>query len=209
MSYVSFNEQDHIYTLHSDDGTKRQLPSVTGIINEVGIGFKTEAVPAHIDLAWYGDRGTKIHLACDYYDEGVLDWKSLAPEIEPFVKSYAIGKEQLGFKVLESELVVWDRRERYAGKLDRVVEFAEEVNEFGRIAQIDIKSGGAYKSHGYQTAGYNIALARSDTYKQDIARFGLYLDKNGGVPNLVEYTSLTDFVIFESAINIYFAKLEL
>ena len=200
MSYVSFDEKEHIYTLHSDDGTKRQLPSNTGIINEAGLGFQSEAVPAHIDLAWYGDRGTKIHLACDYYDDGVLDWDSLAPEIEPFLKSYALGKEHLGFKVREKETVVWDEHERFAGKLDRIVDFPQPVNEFGILAQIDIKSGQPHKFHGYQTAGYNIAKAREGAKYRSMARFCLYLDKNGGMPTLEEYTSLRDFLVFEAAL---------
>lgn len=199
--YVTFEPEAHIYTLHNGE-EKRILPSVTQIIQDNNLGFDFSVMPK-VDLAWYGDRGTKVHLACEYLDKDILDWKSVAPEILGYVKSYQLGKHEYKFEVLEAEMLVFDKLHRYAGTLDRIVKFIG--NDFNGISQIDIKSGAAHISHGYQQAGYNICLDGSE-YSRHIPRYGLYLNKDGKPPKLKAYPDLNDFVIFESAVNLYWAR---
>lgn len=204
MTEVIFDKEKHTYT-YGD----RKLPSVTQIINECGLGADFSSI-ASSDLEWYAKRGTMVHLACEYFDEGRLNWHSLDKRLVPYVESYQRFHERYVEKVLESELIVSDRLARYAGTLDRIYRLKEPLNfPDSRIVQIDIKSGQPHKNHGYQTAGYNICLD-GDWIEWDrhICRYGLYLNKRGGEPTLIHYPSLRDFVVFESAVNIWYAKNE-
>jgi len=201
--YVTFEPIEHVYTLHEDFNggpatSSRVVPSVTQIIQDNNLGFDFSQLPK-LDLAWYGDRGTKVHLACEYMDKGVLDWKTVDPRILGFVKSYQLGKHEYKFEVLETEMLVLDPLHRYAGQLDRIVEMDDKAS------QIDIKSGAPHISHGYQTAGYNKCLA-GGKYSIHIPRFGLYLKEDGSLPTLKAYPDLDDFNIFESAVNLFYAR---
>ncbi len=196
--YVTFEPEAHIYTLHNGE-EKRILPSVTQIIQDNRLGFDFSQL-SKLDIHWFSDRGTKVHLACEYLDKGILDWKSVAPEILGYVKSYQLGKHEYKFEVLETEMLVFDKLHRFAGQLDRIVIFKR-----GYLVQIDIKSGAPHISHGYQTAGYNSCLIDTK-YGKNIDRYGLYLDKDGKLPKLKAYPDLNDFVIFESAVNLYYAR---
>lgn len=197
--YVTFKPEGHIYTLHEKDKPDRVLPSVTQIIQDNRLGFDFSQL-SNIDLAWLGDRGTKVHLACEYLDKGILDWKSVAPEILGYVKSYQLGKHEYKFEVLETEMLVFDELHRFAGTLDRIVKLQGDT-----ISQIDIKSGASHISHGYQTAGYNICLDGTK-YSRHIPRYGLYLKGDGRFPELKAYPDLNDFIIFESAVNLHYAR---
>jgi len=202
--YVTFEPEAHVYTLHEAPGKTRTLPSVTQILQDNDLGFDFTQLP-RLDLAWYGDRGTKVHLACDYLDDGVLNWDSLDPRILGYVKSYQLGKQEYKFDVLESEMLVCDRLHRYAGTLDRIVEFSKDAKLGELIGQIDLKSGQPHISHGYQTAGYNMGLDAAG-YSRHIPRFGLYLKEDGSMPGLKAYPDLQDFTVFESAVNLYYAR---
>jgi len=216
--YVTFEKENHRYTLHnSNNGNEsfKILKSVTQIIQENNLGFDFSQIP-NLDLAWYGDRGVKVHRACEYLDQKRLDWDTVALEILGYIKSYQLGKHFYRFEVLESEMLVFDRLERYAGTLDRIVKFDESArvvtSSFG-VAQMDIKSGAPHWSHGIQTAGYNICLddygryiTQGPLYSRHLPRFCIYLDKDGAMPKLIPYPELNDFVIFESALNCTIAR---
>ena len=204
--YVTFEPEDHVYTLHGTTNAegKKVLPSVTQIIQDNNLGFDFSVLPK-LDLAWYGDRGTKVHLACEYLDKGILDWATVDPRILGFVKSYQLGKHEYQFEVYETEKLVFDPLCRYAGTLDRIVRFSEKVKLANIVAQIDLKAGVPHISHGYQTAGYNNCL-EGTKYSKHIPRFGLYLKEDGSLPGLKAYPDLDDFTIFESAVNLFYAR---
>ena len=204
-AHVTFEPNEHVYTLHETGKPDRTLPSVTQIIQDNNLGFDFSQLP-DLDLAWYGDRGTKVHLACEYLDKGILDWESVDQRIFGYVESYQRGKDEWGFEVLENENLVWDKLHRYAGTLDRIVKFPKMGRFKGVTAQMDIKSGASHISHGYQTAGYNICLDRDNRYSRNIPRYGIYLNADGKPPKLKAYPSIDDFTIFESAINLYYAR---
>jgi len=202
--YVTFEPEDHIYTLHNA-GPDRVLPSVTEIIQDNRLGFDWDVLPK-IELAWYGDRGTKVHLACDYLDQGILDWNTVAPEILGYVKSYQLGQHEIGWKALHFEKLVFDKLHRFAGTLDRIIQFGSKWRVPGEVAQADLKSGAPHVSHGYQTAGYNIGYAREDHQARFLPRYGIYLDPNGALPKIASYHDVNDFTIFESAVNLTYAR---
>lgn len=203
--YVTFEKKNHLYTLHRQTNEYEStaiLSSVTQIIQENNLGFDFALIP-NLDLAWYGDRGTKVHKACEYFDQNRLDWDTVDPKILGYIKSYQLGRYYYKFEVLKSEMLVFDRLERFAGTLDRIVKF----NVGSEVGQIDIKSGKPHPSHGYQTAGYNICLDGHDgEFNKHIPRYCLYLNKDGEMPELIAYPSLNDFVIFESALNCSIAR---
>lgn len=203
--YVTFEPEEHIYTLHEKTKQDRILPSVTEIIQDNNLGFDWSVLP-RIELAWYGDRGTKVHLACDYLDQGILDWTTVAPEILGYVKSYQLGQHEFSWKVLHSEMLVFDKLHRFAGTLDKILEFGTKWKKPGEKAQADLKSGAPHISHGYQTAGYNIGMDNEMPGCRHLPRYCIYLDLGGGIPKIIPYPDPNDFTIFESAINLTYAR---
>lgn len=213
--YVTFEKENHIYTIHQSKNGEaadsfasesRVVPSVTQIIQENNLGFDFSQIK-NLDLSWYGDRGTKVHKACEYFDQKRLDWNTVDLKILGYIKSYQLGQHHYKFEILKSEMMVFDRLERYAGMLDRIVNFDRSAGVNHGVAQIDIKSGKPHPSHGYQTAGYNNCLDGVNAeFNKHIPRYCLYLNKDGEMPELRAYSSLNDFVIFESALNCSIAR---
>jgi len=76
---IDFNEKEHRYFV---DGIER--PSVSHLLSELGVAEKFDGVNAGL-LAYRASRGKRIHLASQYYSQGVLDLDSVAPEDRPFV----------------------------------------------------------------------------------------------------------------------------
>jgi hypothetical protein len=142
---IEFDHATHTYRV---DG--RVVPSVTQIIAAAGLVKGSE---------WFTEesrwRGSNVHLACQYLDEGCLDRSALAPEYVPYVEAYERFKAETGFEPDLIEYSVCDMHGRFAGKLDRT----------GRIAAldgpvlIDIKTGAVQRTTELQTAAYAHCLS--------------------------------------------------
>lgn len=159
---LTFDPETHTYTL--DDLT---VPSVTEVLRGAGL----IAGSAYADTRALA-RGTAVHSACHYLDEGDLDEASVSREIEPYVRAYRRFLADSGFKVGEIERRVWSRLHGFAGTLDRTGELC------GRQVLFDIKSGPAEEWHSAQLGGYAIALAESCGLRV-VSRFCLHLAADG------------------------------
>jgi hypothetical protein len=150
---LAFDEEKHEYKWHG-----KVLPSVTTILKSAGI----------VDAAWYTEeariRGTHVHQATHFYDEGDLDRASVRPEITPYLDAYIKFKQDTAFYPVLIEQRVVHSEYKYAGTLDRV----GWLND--RLVQIDIKSGGIPVWAGLQTKAYEKAL-------EDMMGFGFKLER--------------------------------
>jgi len=112
MSTLDFEPESHTYRV---DG--RVLPSVTQVLKPVGFDYDT--VPFHI-LNHAAQRGTAVHLATEFYDDGDLDEESIDPEILPYVNAWRLFREESGFVVDRSEVRLYSKRHGYAGTVDAI-----------------------------------------------------------------------------------------
>lgn len=137
---LTFDPVQHTYCI---DG--RPVPSVTQVLKDVGL----------IDTSWFTEearlRGTYVHLATQYLDEGDLADESVNPLYRGYVQAYQ--------RFLDTALPAWDRIEHrvcdpvlgYAGTFDRVGVLQ------GRRWLVDIKTG-EFSTAGLQTAAYRRCL---------------------------------------------------
>lgn len=180
---VELNRETHTYTPN--------LPSVTGILKAVGI----------IDTAFYTEegreRGSAVHLACEFLDQGDLDESTIDLQIAGYVEAYKKFKSDTGWEFDWIEAPVSDKAHTYAGTPDRIL-----VSRPRRI--IDLKTGPFQKWHAIQAAAYANCLDDFFSY----SRFGVYLQGSGKY-SLREYPKaefVSDLAIFQSALNIYYWK---
>lgn len=87
--------------------TGRDYPSVTSVL---------PAFPWGNDEA--RERGTLVHQACYYLNHNALDWSSVDPRIEPYIRAYDLLLKETKFKPDLSELTVISERYGTAGTLD-------------------------------------------------------------------------------------------
>ena len=187
---LEFKEEDHTYFL---DG--KPIPSVTKILGDVGLYPDFRLVDP-----WYAERGSMVHLACHYLDQGTLDRESLDAEILPYIESYEKFKEVFKVEVLESEIQLFDETYWYAGTADKLVNI--NWNMQIREAMADLKCGGPEFGYQHQIAGYS--LARGNHYSR--LRLGVYLQKDGTCAKVLEYPHPSDFEEFKAACVVYHAK---
>lgn len=120
------DEATHTYTL--PDG--RIVPGVTSIMRKAGV----------IDDTWWSDesrqRGTAVHAAIHYHNEGTLDHSSLDPLILPYFQAYLAFRAVATFTPLLVEHVVYSHTQHYAAKIDCFGRWDDGVK-----CLIEIKSG--------------------------------------------------------------------
>ena len=138
---LNFDPKTHTYDIGG-----RELISVTTILEEAGLYVPPPVTPEL--LQWAQDRGTKIHDACHFLDDGDLDWDSLDPMISGYVLAYQEFRKDTGFVPTLSEHKLHDMVFGIAGMMDR----------FGFIQDrgvlVDIKSCPVPKSTGLQLVAY-------------------------------------------------------
>jgi len=165
-SELIFDEEEHKYTVG-----ERVLPSVTGLMGDFGI----------VNTEWYGYqarvRGTHVHKATEYYDEGDLNYEALDPIVKPFVDAYIKFSKESGVTLEHSELRMYDHLNWYAGTLDRT----GFIN--GKRILFDIKTGTMPNWVHIQLAAYKRLLEcherRLGIYKPVMEFYALQLRKDG------------------------------
>jgi len=150
-------DERHIYRL---DGV--EIPGVSEIIKDAGLSsFKDSCDP------WYADRGSKVHLACQLWDEADLNEESLDPHIVPYLEAWKKFLAESDAKILANEQMLHHPALLYAGTVDRILLID------GQEFVCDIKTGGKYREYPIQTAGYALLLERP------VGRICVYLAKDG------------------------------
>ncbi len=157
MPKLELDEATHLYTLGD-----RKLISVTQGISILDTRWRDP---------WYLERGRLIHLACEYYDRGELDFSTVDPQIRSYLDAYIKFLTDTKFKVTAVEYRLSHPTLFYAGTLDRIGILNQ--NE----VLIDIKSGAKVDTDELQGAGYWELCRANGTSIKKI--FDLYLKDNG------------------------------
>lgn len=177
-----FKPETHQYFL---DGV--ELPSVTSILKAEGF------INTQFYTEFGRDRGTATHLACQLLDEDDLDWETLDPVLEPYVRAYELFKKQSGFQPISIERQVYNPTLRYAGTLDRTGAFTQDA------AIIDIKTGSIPNWAGLQLEAYRACL------NEPRRRFALELRENATY-KLKEFKDPNDKHTWASIVAVYHWK---
>ena len=160
-----------------------KYPRVTSVIASAGL----------IDTEWFTDevrdRGSAVHLACQFLDENDLDWSTVDPKYLPYVKAYEkfLNECKPMWKHIEHRIT--DDLYGYTGTVDRIGML------FDKNCVLDIKSGGMYPATGIQLAAYEAAT------KEKLVRYGLQV-KDDESYKLKKYEDRTDIKIFRSALAV-------
>lgn len=168
------------------------LPRVTEVIKEAGL----------IDTTWMtsegAERGTFVHTACTYWDEGDLNEETLDPALRGYVQAWIRYREESDVKTWEwIECPQQDALGLYRGTPDRIC-----VSEPKTL--LDIKTGQYHASHRVQTAAYVGMLADGFAYR----RMCVYLSNDGrySVREFPKKEYADDLKAFHAALSIWYYK---
>lgn len=188
----SFDASTHTYRVGAV-----VLPSVTQVLGpaETFAGVFDNVPSAALELA--RDRGTYIHEAMALLVRGDLDWSSLDPLWEPYIRSGEQFLSDSDIVVTASEVPVYSERLRVAGTIDLLGNWRarESLIDFKASAQIPI-------TVGPQTAGYQLLFR--DLYggsKCRLNRYCVHLTPKGY--RVIPLEDSRDEAIFLSSLNLF------
>jgi len=178
----SFEPIGHQY----HDSAGMALDSITTILKEeLGLyQFSSQAAPV---------RGTDVHAACQYHDEGGVKEDNLTYEVVQYFEQYKLALAAHSIKVRTNELMRYSKKYAYAGRLDKI---ATIENENGVLDLKTCKNMHEEKWHKWQTAAY-FEMVKKEFAANDFPltkRWVLYLSPDSF--RLVEHTGKRDFVEF-------------
>lgn len=190
---LSFEEEGHVYRLDGE-----VIPGITAVLKRVGL----------IDDRFYSvearDRGTAVHAAIEYLQEGDLERSSLAPLLIPYVEAWERFRDEMGWEPIERpELLVGSESLRFATRIDGV----GLTRDCPFVTVCNWKSGAAALWHPIQAAGEAIAYAETTGRATafGVRRAALYLRDDGTYrfePHPAKYTQ-RDLDDFRAAVRTY------
>ena len=183
-----FDELTHTYKFNGN-----VVPGVTTVLESVGISDFSN-VPEDT-LKYAADRGTAIHLACEYHDNDELE--EVPQVIKPYFDQYIKFLSDFDVEIVEVEKKVFCEKYLYAGTLDRIA-ILKKVSD--QPVLFDIKTGQPSIAHQIQTAAYEYAYKQDKRSKMD--RYTLYLSSDGYKVS-EPYKSRQDFDVFLAALTVH------
>lgn len=173
--------------------------SVTDRIHQAGFGPDFSMVnPIVMEDACR--RGSMVHLACQYFNEGDLDLVTVDEQIRGYVDGYIKFTQECPIKPIAIEKKMISKTLNLGGTPDLVCFLA------GRRAIIDLKTSQTLgKDAGLQTAGYKVLWEDNFPNKMIYERYGLKL-KNDGTYKLIPHTDFDDEIAFLDMHNYSLAK---
>ena len=184
---LTFNEKDHKYFWNG-----QPVPGVNEILTELNM---QEGRGSEADLL----RGTWVHQACQYYDDGTLDQWEFDPVILEYLegwKKFIAEQKFVGVmneKALRSEY-------GYAGRLDRC-----GLRSTDHIV-VDIKTGDPGWATGLKLAGYE-QLVKEETRQPNriYKRLAVQLYDDGSY-KLHWYYNRKEKELFLNCVSLYHYK---
>ena len=196
---IAFDAGAHVYSL--PDGTR--VPSVTQILRATGVSTDFAVLPNREAIERKRDIGIAVHSDAHAFDDGDLDWRTVHPDVLPYVEAWAIFREQKKLAPLVRERAVWHPVLRYAGTLDGIFE------QPGRPVPvlIDIKCGDPQAAAAqYQTEAYRAAYASAHPGFAAVERWSVQLTPERRVPYVITpYTDWQDAEVWRAIVTTYFA----
>jgi len=180
---LTFDAATHVYTL---DGVR--VPSVTQILKDSGL-IDFSGIPESI-LEAARVRGTTVHQAIAYFNDGDLDLEQFRidfPDYVGYLEGWLTFCAQRDFVPIVNECRIASRRYQVAGTLDTIGELD------GEAVLLDYATGNPEDvSKDYQTAAYHrLALEWADQRDADprlvafftkhtlVRRYGVALKRDG------------------------------
>lgn len=195
LDEVVFLEEPHSYSLRG-----KEYPSVTRIINgRLGDPF-ADVPPDRLEFAQ--GRGNAVHMAAKLLTDGELDWNTVDPRIEGYVRAVERFHYEKKGKIVYTEKRMVSPELGYAGTPDLVM-FLD-----GRRSLIDYKTGQQMTARmQLQTAAYaklhNALFPNQPIYE----RYGLRLQPDGFY-KLVHHNDLDDEMAWEKILAQFKAGME-
>ncbi len=189
---LQFDEAAHAYSVDGVD-----YPSITKVIEACGL--VDYSMLSQEDLRFYQDRGTALHNATWYSDEGDLNASTMDDfEVKPRLQAWLKFRRDLPFRTLLIEKRMYDPIYGFAGTPDRVVEFPD-----GRRGVIELKTGAIQKAVALQTAA-QVKLVREKN-ETTLRRLAVHLKADGEYScrefHVRDYPA--DLSVFLSALSCY------
>jgi hypothetical protein len=172
------------------------IPSVTQVL--AGVGITDYSMVPRAILEHKRDIGEQVHLACQFMDEGSLDWDSIDPAVLNYVLAYESFKKATGFvpRLNEHRQIATVYGMKYGMTLDR------EGDLNGKPTVIELKATAQiHKAWGIQLAAYDMGLA--GVIRQ---RAAVHLKPNGTFA-VEPFTDSNDRSVFASALAVTWWKL--
>ena len=181
---------------------RENWPGVSEILQSAGLIDLSKIPPDRLEYARV--RGTAVHLACHYYDLGILNWDSVDPVISGYVRSYVAFIGHTDYRVLGSELSLTSKIWRFCGTLDRIA----EINKVPSI--VDLKTALISRPvTKLQTAGYHILANDNFPELKTRKRFELKLFEDGSIGELIPFNDLeADIQTFLWAVSLHHWKIK-
>ena len=164
--------------------TGKLYPSVTTVLPAFQWGNETAT-----------ERGTAVHAACYLLNHDALDWESLDPRIEGYVRGYVKLCQETGFKPDLSELTVVSDRYGVAGTLDVTGKIGKDY------ILADIKTG----EYNQRLPNWEVQLAAyyelykettGDKRKRKLYVFGLRADETYRLFEMTEPDAWNTFLAY-------------
>lgn len=166
---LEFDPVEHRYTIGG-----REILSVTKVLELAGI-IDYSMLPADI-REFALARGTAVHIATQYDDQGILSEESLDPELLGYIRAWRKFRYETRWENLFIEYrgyqTVWD----YAGTADRIGWFQYSTNT--ETCVLDIKTGRAPGWVALQLAAYS-ELVNLKAYGEVLGRVSVELHADG------------------------------
>jgi hypothetical protein len=181
---LTFDEVTHTYRLLG-----AVVPGVTEILRPLSdfSGVSPSVLEAKRDL------GQRVHLACEFDDDGDLDEASIEEDVAPYLAAYRKFRRDTRAVVFLNEKRVADPILQYAGTLDRGMAFA------GHRWLIDIKTCIACPiAVGPQTAAYHRALGDTSVTHRGALRL-----RPDGTYRLDHLTGADDWACFMACLTLH------
>jgi hypothetical protein len=198
---LTFTAETHEYRL---DG--RLVPSVTTILRATGVSVDFNAIRqmggSRRDAVDYKrDLGLAVHADSHALDDEDLDWPDVHPEVEPYLRAWALLKAHRGLIPLTRERKVYHAGLRYCGTLDGIFSTAD-----GKFVLLDMKLGDpADAGCQYQTAAYELAYRSEHPDARIDERWGVKLDPSLTIPyRITPYTDWTDMKAFQAFVTTFY-----
>lgn len=183
-----FVEEPHEYFLGD-----RRLIGVSEAIDAAVLKDFSRIDPAVLERA--AQRGKAVHDACHFLDQNDLNWATVSPEIEPYVRAWERFKADTGVVIVECEKPRYHATLGFAGTPDRVV-----VLNCAK-GTIDLKTYKPDAVTGVQLAGYSFLAFGPQRAYDTPKRWGIEL-KDDGKYGLHEYTDRGDEAVFMACLTI-------
>jgi hypothetical protein len=200
-AHITFEPVAHEYRL--PDG--QRIPGVTEILSAVGVSVD------FVGLASIGRRvadaidlkreiGHTLHRDAHALDDDDLDWSTVDPRVEPYLRAWATFRENSRLTPTTRERLVYHPTLGYAGTLDGIF-----VLPNNRRVLVDIKCGNPDDSGcAYQTAAYQAAHQAEHPDLPIHERWGVQLTPDLSIPYRISpYTDWTDFAKFSAFLTTY------